>query len=54
MNVVAHYLDIPELTLEIFHKFVARIVVHERCEPWKKKNHTQKVDIYCNYIGNLE
>ncbi|MGN1003194.1 MAG: DUF4368 domain-containing protein [Oscillospiraceae bacterium] len=31
-----------------------RIVVHERSERWKKKNYTQKVDIYFNYIGNLD
>ena len=54
LNIVDRYLDIQELTPEILHEFVERIVVHERSERWKKKNYTQKVDIYFNYIGNLE
>lgn len=53
LKVVDCYLDIQELTPEILHEFVERIVVHERSERWKKKNYTQKVDIYFNYIGNL-
>lgn len=54
LNIVDRYLDIQELTPEILHEFVERIIVHERSERWKKKNYTQKVNIYFNYIGNLE
>lgn len=54
LEVVDRYLDIQELTPEVLHEFVDRIVVHERSERWKKKNYTQKIDIYFNYIGNLE
>lgn len=54
LEIVDRYLDIRELTPEILHEFVDRIVVHERSERWKKKNYTQKIDIYFNYIGNLE
>lgn len=54
LAVVDRYLDIQELTPEILHEFVERIVVHERSERRKKKNYTQKVDIYFNYIGNLK
>ena len=57
LAVVDRYLDIQELTPEVLHEFVERIVVHERSERWKKKNYTQQVDIHFNYIGcigNLE
>lgn len=53
LKVVDRYLDIRELAPEILHEFVECIVVHERSQPWKKKNYTQKVNIYFNYIGNL-
>lgn len=54
LKAVDRYLDIQELTLEILHEFMECIVVYERSQPWKKKNYTQKVNIYFNYIGNLE
>lgn len=34
---VDRYLEIQELTPEVLHEFVERIVVHERSERWKKK-----------------
>lgn len=53
LAVVDRYLNPQELTHELVHEFVERIVVHERSEPSKKKYYTQAVDIYFNYIGKL-
>lgn len=44
LKVVDRYLDIRELAPEILHGFVECSVVHERSQPWKKKNYTQKVN----------
>jgi len=41
MAVVDRYTDIQALTPEIVGEFIEKIVVHERSEPWKKKNYTQ-------------
>jgi hypothetical protein len=45
MAVVGRYTGIRE--------FVEKIVVHERSEPYKKKNYTQQVDVYFNFIGKV-
>ena len=37
LQVVDRYLNIQELTPEILHEFVERILVHERSEGRKKK-----------------
>ena len=52
--IVNKYTDIEELTPEIVRAFIERIVVHERSEPRKQKDYTQKVDIYFNFLGLLE
>ena len=53
MAVVDRYTDIQNLTPEIVREFIDRIVVHERSEPYKKKNYTQQVDVYFNFVGRL-
>lgn len=53
LKVVQRYTDIQELTPEILHEFVEKIVVHERSEPWKKKNYTQQIDVYFNFVGQV-
>lgn len=53
MVVVDRYTDIRKLTPEIVREFVEKIVVHERSEPWKKKNYTQQVDVYFNFVGKV-
>ena len=53
MAVVDRYTDIQELTPEIVREFVEKIVVHERSEPHKKKNYTQQVDVYFNFVGRV-
>lgn len=53
MSVVDRYTDIQELTPEIVREFVEKIVVYERSERWKKKNYTQQVDVYFNFMGKV-
>lgn len=53
LAVVDRCLNPQELTPELVHEFLERIVVHERSEPCKKKYYTRTVDIYFNYIGKL-
>ena len=45
------YTRITELTPEILHTFVSKIVIHERTERYKH-NAEQQIDIYFRYIGN--
>lgn len=53
LKIVDKYTDIKELTPEIVREFIDKIVIHERSERWKKKNYTQKIDVYLNFIGNV-
>ena len=53
MAVVDRYTDIQKLTPEIVREFIEKIVVHERSERWKKKNYTQQVDVYFNFVGKV-
>lgn len=53
MVIVDRYTDIQKLTPEIVREFVEKIVVHERSERWKKKNYTQQVDVYFNFVGKV-
>ena len=46
------YTRIIELTPEILHTFVSRIVIHERRERFKQ-NTEQQIDIYFRYIDNI-
>jgi translation initiation factor 2B subunit (eIF-2B alpha/beta/delta family) len=53
LAIVDKYTDIRELTPEIVREFIDRIVVHERSEPYKKKNYTQEVEVYFNFVGKV-
>ena len=53
LKVVQRYTEIQELTPEIVREFIEKIVVHERSEPWKKKNYTQQIDVYFNFVGQV-
>lgn len=43
---------ISELTPEVLHTFIDKIVVHECAERYKQKSE-QQIDIYFTHIGNL-
>ncbi|MDD2355473.1 MAG: DUF4368 domain-containing protein [Lachnospiraceae bacterium] len=47
------YTDIRELTPEIVREFIDRIVAHKRSESWKKKNYTQEIEVYFNFVGKV-
>lgn len=44
------YTRITELTPEILHTFISKIVIHERSERYKQKTE-QQIDIYFTHIG---
>lgn len=46
------YTRITDLTPEILHIFVSKIIIHERRERFKQ-NTEQQIDIYFRYIGNV-
>ena len=46
------YKRITELTPEILHIFVSKIIIHERRERFRQ-NTEQQIDIYFRYIGNV-
>ena len=52
INVVKKYTEINELTDEILHEFVKKVVVHHKVKIDGVK--TQQVDIYYNSIGHIE
>lgn len=41
------------ITRKEVEEFIEKIVVHERSEPWKKKNYTQQIDVYFNFVGQV-
>ena len=43
------YVMIEELTTEILHTFISKIVIHEREKKWGR-NSPQQIDIYFRYI----
>lgn len=53
LKIVGRYTDITELTPELVREFIDKIVVHERSEPWKKKNYTQEVEVFFNFVGRV-
>ena len=53
LSLVKKYTDIPELTPQILHEFVEKIVVHAATDP-HGKNRRQEIDIYYKGIGVLE
>lgn len=53
LKLVDKYTDIQKLTSEIAREFIERIEIHNRSEPFKKKDYTQQIDIYFNFVGKL-
>ena len=52
INLVKKYTEINELTDEIIHEFVQKVVVHHKVKIDGVK--TQQVDIYYNGVGHIE
>ena len=52
IQIAKKYTDIQELTPEILHTFIEKIVIHER-DKWHSKSAHQQIDIYFTHIGNI-
>ena len=52
INIVKKYTEINELTDEIVHEFIQKIVIHHKVKINGVK--TQQIDIYYNGIGHVE
>lgn len=52
LKLVRRYADFSELTPEIVEAFLEKIVVHDRIGD--RKEYTQEVEIYFNFIGKVE
>lgn len=53
IKIIDKYTDIKELSAEIVRELIEKIVIHERSEPHKKKDYTQEIDIYFNFLGKI-
>lgn len=52
LNLVKSYIEPEQLTPEVLHMFVEKVVVHE---PDKSNGHrVQQIDIYYNFVGQLD
>ena len=52
MKLVKSYIEPEQLTPEILHMFVDKIVVHE--EDSLNGHRIQQVDIYYNFVGQID
>ena len=52
LQIVRKYSNIEELTSEILHEFIDKIVVHHREEIFGEK--VQKIEIYYKMIGRVQ
>ena len=50
ISLAKKYTRITELTPEILHTFISKIVIHERSERYKRHSE-QQIDIYFTHIG---
>ena len=50
ISLAKKYTRITELTPEILHTFISKIVIHERSERYKQHSE-QQIDIYFTHIG---
>ena len=52
LKLVKSYIEPEQLTPEILHMFVEKVVIHE---PDKSNGHrVQQIDIYYNFVGQLD
>lgn len=52
LDLVKSYIEPEQLTPEVLHMFVEKVVVHE---PDKSSGHRiQQIDIYYNFVGQLD
>ena len=54
MEVVRKYQDCGEITTPMLNEFIEKIVVHEADKSRGRLNRKQKVDIYFNFVGQID
>ena len=54
MEVVRKYQDCEEITTPMLNEFIEKIVVHEADKSEGRLNRKQKVDIYFNFVGQID
>lgn len=54
MEVVRKYQDCGEITTPMLNEFIEKIVVHEADKSGGRLNRKQKVDIYFNFVGQID
>lgn len=54
MEVVRKYQNCEEITTPMLNEFIEKIVVHEADKSGGRKNRKQKVDIYFNFVGQID
>jgi hypothetical protein len=54
MEVVRKYQDCEEITTPMLNEFIEKIVVHEADKSGGRQNRKQKVDIYFNFVGQID
>ena len=51
---IEKYTDIEELTVPMINEYIEKVVVHEAIGGRKGKDRKQQVDVYFNFIGNVQ
>lgn len=54
MEVVRKYQDCEEITTPMLNEFIEKIVVHETDKSGGRLNRKQEVDIYFNFVGQID
>lgn len=54
MEVVRKYQGCGEITTPMLNEFIEKIVVHEADKSGGRRNRKQKVDIYFNFVGQID
>lgn len=54
MEVVRKYQDCEEITTPMLNEFIEKIIVHEADKSGGRLNRKQKVDIYFNFVGQID
>jgi len=54
IEVVRKYQDCEEITTPMLNEFIEKIVVHEADKSGGRLNRKQKVDIYFNFVGQID
>ena len=50
VKLVSKYNDIQELTYEVLHEFIDRILIHDL----DRVSGTRKIEIHCSYVGRID